>query len=395
MRELTVQSSNASNSSSDRAALQNEVNQLRQEIDRVAANSSFNGVKLLDGSFSSQTFQVGANNTVNDKITISSIDSSRTSALGISFSSSTTSANPSTAITGTGAGALSINGTNVINSVKGNQNGQSAASAYSVAQAINSSSTGVVATANATSVVSAAVIADSATIDSAVAVAKGDLTINGVSVGAIAGATTGTAKADNVAAAINLVSAASGVTATSAAGKVTLTAADGREITAANGGTNTATLAATGVALSTTQGTVTLAASGSSASNSGINVVGTGGGFTATTVAGGQGSSALSVIDISTAAGANNALTSIDSALSSINTSRANLGAYQNRFASVVSSLQTTSENLSASRSRIQDTDFARETASLTRGQILQQAGTAMLAQANSLPNGVLALLRG
>ncbi len=89
------------------------------------------------------------------------------------------------------------------------------------------------------------------------------------------------------------------------------------------------------------------------------------------------------------------ALASIDSALSSINTSRASLGAIQNRFTSVVTSLQTSAENLSASRSRIQDTDFAAETANLTRGQILQQAGTAMLAQANSLPNGVLALLRG
>jgi flagellin len=103
----------------------------------------------------------------------------------------------------------------------------------------------------------------------------------------------------------------------------------------------------------------------------------------------------ISTINLSTVAGAQNALNAIDGALATVNSSRASLGAYQNRFASVVSSLQTTSENLSASRSRIQDTDFAHETASLTRGQILQQAGTAMLAQANSLPNGVLALLRG
>jgi flagellin len=85
----------------------------------------------------------------------------------------------------------------------------------------------------------------------------------------------------------------------------------------------------------------------------------------------------------------------IDSALANISSSRASLGALQNRFTSVVSSLSTTSENLSAARSRILDADFASETANLTRGQILQQAGTAMLAQANSLPNGVLALLRG
>ena len=84
----------------------------------------------------------------------------------------------------------------------------------------------------------------------------------------------------------------------------------------------------------------------------------------------------------------------VDAALTAINNSRASLGAVQNRFAATINNLQTTSENLSAARSRIQDTDFAAETASLTRGQILQQAGTAMLAQANQLPNGVLALLR-
>jgi flagellin len=100
-------------------------------------------------------------------------------------------------------------------------------------------------------------------------------------------------------------------------------------------------------------------------------------------------------IDVSTVEGSNKALLTIDSALNQINKNRADLGAIQNRFASTIANLNTTTENLSASRSRIQDTDFAAETASLTRGQILQQAGTAMLAQANSLPNGVLSLLRG
>ena len=85
----------------------------------------------------------------------------------------------------------------------------------------------------------------------------------------------------------------------------------------------------------------------------------------------------------------------MDAALKSVNESRADLGAIQNRFTSVVSNLQTTSENLSSSRSRIVDADFAEETAALTRNQILQQAGTAMLAQANSLPNNVLSLLQG
>ena len=116
---------------------------------------------------------------------------------------------------------------------------------------------------------------------------------------------------------------------------------------------------------------------------------------TIVTAAKGSDLQSVSKIDVSTVEGSNAALKTIDSALNQINSNRAALGAIQNRFASTISNLNTTTENLSASRSRIQDTDFAQETANLTRGQILQQAGTAMLAQANSLPNGVLSLLRG
>ncbi|MOA38403.1 B-type flagellin [compost metagenome] len=100
-------------------------------------------------------------------------------------------------------------------------------------------------------------------------------------------------------------------------------------------------------------------------------------------------------MDISTADGANTAIRAIDVALSTINSSRAALGAVQNRFASTIDNLQTTSENLTASRSRIMDADFAVETANLSRSQILQQAGTAMVAQANQLPQQVLQLLQG
>jgi len=103
---------------------------------------------------------------------------------------------------------------------------------------------------------------------------------------------------------------------------------------------------------------------------------------------------AVSAIDISTVNGANAALTSVDAALATVNGSRAMLGAVQNRFSSTVSNLQTTAENLTASRSRIQDADFAAETANLSRAQVLQQAGTAMIAQANQLPSQVLQLLR-
>ncbi len=103
----------------------------------------------------------------------------------------------------------------------------------------------------------------------------------------------------------------------------------------------------------------------------------------------------LEDVDVTTVSNANVTLMRIDSALSSVNSLRGTFGAIQNRFDSVIANLSSSSENLSAARSRIQDADFAAETATLTRGQILQQAGTAMLAQANSLPNNVLSLLRG
>ncbi len=170
------------------------------------------------------------------------------------------------------------------------------------------------------------------------------------------------------------------------------------------GGTTAPTfVSATGVTsfANTTPGVA--AADGNGNTNRGTLTLSSGSGFTiagsAAADAGLSTTSAalttLGTTNISTLAGANAAIAVVDGALSQVNSMRANLGAVQNRFTSAISNLQSSSENISAARSRIQDTDFAAETASLTRGQILQQAGTAMLAQANSLPNGVLALLRG
>ena len=99
-------------------------------------------------------------------------------------------------------------------------------------------------------------------------------------------------------------------------------------------------------------------------------------------------------IDVSTLTGANDALKTVDAALNYIDSQRAGLGALESRFSTTVNNLQTSSVNLSSSLSGIQDADFASETANLSRAQILQQAGTAMVAQANQLPQGVLALLK-
>jgi len=385
MRELSVQSANASNSASDRTSLQNELDQLRQEIDRVSANSSFNGVKLLDGTFSAQTFQVGANNTANDRITVSSIASAKASALGGSFSSTIAGQVITTGTASTGSN-ITINGANVIASVTdGVSTANATSSAKAMATAVNASS-GVGVTATATNVQAGSF--------TAAAGATGTITINGVST---AGITTTNAQSDTalVAAAINLISGATGVIATDTGGAagVTLTAADGRNI-ALSFGTLTATQTGVHAAGAALGGTVTLSSSG----NTGIAVTGAAatsliGAATASATATATGT-AISVIDISSVTGAQTALNSIDSAISTVNSSRASLGAYQNRFSSVVASLNTTAENLTAARSRVQDADFAQETANLSRSQILQQAGTAMVAQANQLPQGVLALLR-
>jgi flagellin len=376
IRELAVQSANGTNSASDRAAIQTEVAQLIQEVDRVASQTTFNDIKLLDGTFSNAAFQVGAN--AGETITVSSVTSAKTADLGASLSATAVG----TAVTGAlSSGDLIINGVDVGAVASGD--------AKDLAAQINGlSGTNVTAQAQATNVAGTSMTA---------ADGIGTITINSVVTGPID--LTGLTEAQSrtaIANAINGISAATGVTATDTSADatgVTLTAADGRNITHSLGGTLTA--AATGVAAdATTRSSVTLTGT----SSAGITLTGsaeTTAGFTDNqTVAASLTGTAVANLDVSSVAGANAAITSIDAAMSTVNGTRATLGAVQNRFESVVSSLQERSENLSAARSRIQDADFAAETASLTRGQILQQAGVAMLAQANALPQNVLSLLR-
>ena len=495
IRDLAVQASNASNSAADRAALNAEATQLVAEIDRVATNTSFNGVKLLDGTFTSQAFQVGADAGASNQISISNIASAKAASLGVGSGSSYTSTLSGASNSGPlNAGDLIINGYAVGASTSdGVSNVGASSSGIAKAAAINaiSSTTGVTATVGATTTTGTTVTGF------ATALVANDVKINGVDIGAIAVAASAAERGAQIAAAVNAKSTQTGVTATfdTATGAIALTAADGRNIdvvttaaatavttglgsggateaitrsnvslnstsasgiTVANGGTGvlaagtattfgaitagdivingvsvaattgttvatqvtniaaainlltaqtgvTAATTATGITLTgtgavnlVTKGTATLAmtsfafgtttTAGAGATATGLTV-----GNTAATTTTGAG---ISSLDLSTAAGAAAALSTIDAALNNVNSSRASLGAYQNRFSSAVNSLQATSENLSASRSRILDTDFAAETAALTRSQILQQAGTAMLAQANQIPNGVLALLR-
>ncbi|MCS4232960.1 flagellin [Stenotrophomonas rhizophila] len=300
VRELSVQASNATNSASDRKALQAEVTQLVSEIDRVAKQSDFNGTKLLDGSFSSQLFQVGAN--AGQAIAIDKVVDAKANALGgAQFSSGTATAIAGVADTDTDIAAFTITDS------KG------------------------------------------AVVNFAAQTVK--------SVGDVAANTAANGKA--VAAAINAKIGETGVYAEADdAGALTLTSV--KDSVDADGAFQ--------------------------------DIASTLAGFAATDPA--DGKQFADKIDVSTVKGAQQALEIVDKALGAINNTRADLGAIQNRFTSVVANLQTSSENLSASRSRIKDTDFAKETAELTRTQILQQAGTAMLAQANQVPQNVLSLLR-
>jgi flagellin len=223
------------------------------------------------------------------------------------------------------------------------------------------------------------------------------LTINGIAIG-LSVTTVAATNVANTLAAINANSAATGVTAVNNGGALTLTAADGRNVTTAlalGSATNTALqdLGLGGVA-ATTYSSYNVAYTGTAAFVvAGSAAIGVKGFANASTAAAATGT-AVSVLDVSSVAGANAALASVDAALSTISGSRASLGAIQNRFQSTIENLQVQSENLSAARSRIQDADFAQETAALSRAQVLQQAGTAMVAQANQLPNQVLTLLR-
>jgi len=393
IRELAVQSANATNSASDRAALKAEADQLVTEINRVATNTKFNGINLLDGSFTSKAFQVGAD--AGETVSVTSIASAKTGDLGAAYQAA--SGNLAMAAASTGSN-VTINGSAVIASVNDGSGAADATfSAKAIATAVNGSGLGVTATAAATSVGGGGTATDSGSNDATL-----QITVNGTNIGTVTDA--GSADANEAAIEALFVSsaAATGVTASDSSGTLLFTAADGRNISI----TATLTVGSSSEdmddfgmggfvsgTISTTKATVSLTSSENivvvDAIGGGSNVLGG-----SNTYVKALTGTAINAIDISSAQGATTAITSIDAALATISASRSDLGSYQSRFESIVANSQTTAENLSAARSRIVDADFAAETAQLTKSQILQQSGIAMLAQANALPQNVLALLQ-
>jgi flagellin len=428
IRELAVQSRNATNSQEDRDALQKEAAQLLEEIDRVANQTTFNGTKLLDGSFSSQAFQVGAQQ--GQTISIDSIADANIAALG-SWTSVTTPAANQTGVapagSGGSAGSAATSGSGVFDSSTLLADFSTETVSFAVTDGTTTTTVTLDGdyTAGGTDLAGlVAKIGSDLGADFAVTESGGNITITSaltgvgteVSVGSFNAdadgnttdssvtsfpAVTGTDGADAVAPTTGTFSALSGTAFTINGTNIEVgAAADAATrlsdlVTAINAQTST-----TGVTASTASGVLTLSSSGGTGE---INIGGT---DTAVVLAQtgltvgdhaatpGAAQTGFSALNISSTTGADNAILAMDAALTAVNSSRADLGAIQNRFSSVITNLASSSENLSAARSRIQDADFAAETANLTRAQILQQAGTAMLAQANSLPQNVLSLLR-
>jgi flagellin len=361
IRELAVQSINDTNSASDRQALNNEVGQLIAEVNRIASATQFNGQNILDGSLATLTFQVGANQ--GQTISVDGVDS-RASQLGARVA--TTGSLTATQIAA-GSNDLVVNGNTIDISA--------ATTSTDVVNAVNAvtASSGVQAL-KATSV---------STAVAGLAATAGTVTLNGVTVTVAAGVGSG---ATNITA-INALTNQTGITASAGAvDSVVLANSSGSDIVVADGtgslGGDETYSAGITFAGAVSEGAFTVTG-GTTADVEG-----------ALLGAAVQSDQALTSANVLTGTDANTALLTLDFSLQQVTGLRAELGAVQTRFESTISNLGVTSENLSAARSRIRDADFGAETAALTRSQILQQAGIAILSQANAGPQNVLALLQ-
>ncbi len=413
MRELALQSANGSNSTEDRASLQKEVSALQTELTRIADTTSFGGQQLLDGSFGSKSFQIGANSNETINVSLSSVAAADIGSNQVNlqaadgaaggFGAATTAAADTSGGNGVAGGDIVIDGRGDTSSTVTIAAG---ASAKESAAAINqyTSNTGVTAQARTSAGVEFAVATAGETVSFSLNDEK-------VSFG-----TTGVAADDlqSLAEAVNSGTDEHGVTASLENGELTFTNDLGEDINLQD----YQSVAADGTVSTTASLTLTSQSYDGVDHDTPISVV-SGGAADSTVVAGAiqlnssetftaqtavttmaQSTTAVTStltdvdqVDITTQSGSQDALAIIDNAIANIDAQRAGLGAVQNRFDHTISNLANIEENVSASRSRIQDTDFATETAEMTKNQILQQAGTSILSQANQLPQTALSLL--
>lgn len=481
MRELALQSANGSNSDEDRASLQQEFNALSGELTRIANTTTFGGRNLLDGSFGTSSFQVGANANETINVSLSSVaakdlkgtySNASTTGAATDLSASvvgnvvnvdtTTTTGASPAVAGTitdlaiasgstsvtlGTTAVDLTGVTDDDSMLTALQAAATTAGYTVEAGTNTgeytiSSTGLVsvsidggaATTDGSDAVAGTTTTTSAPIDgTSVIGSAGSFTVNGQSV-----TFADTDDVGTILAAIDTATGGDVTGAVDANGRITLTSANGESIELAD--TQGGSLASLGLSAGTTEATlqsdtsVTLngteiklskgsdmdsivtsintASTGVTASKNddGTLTLSSDEDFTVADGAAGTGLAALGLtagsntavtqettvsnLDISSVEGSQIAVQVLDGAMQQIDSERAKLGAVQNRFDSTVSNLQNIAENASSARSRIQDADFAAETAELAKQQTLQQASTAILAQANQLPSAVLSLLQ-
>lgn len=442
MRELSVQAANSTNVSSDVANLQSEMDQLLAEINRISGQTSWNGMNLMDGSFTAKSFQIGPD--AGQKVSVSVSDASSTALGAFTFEAE---GNLFLENNGGTTGPFTAD-TYTFSGPKGNATveGTATQSAKQFAAAVNAqtNATGVSATAVTKALLSVdstniGTIADAASVTGTVTV---NLDINGT---AISAASITSSDLRDLRDKINAISSTTGVVATMGSTSVNtsiiLTDSDGDNIAIDNFETShdgthieVATLESDGSTLAAGQGTeaapdealatskygmvttledgsageaghdrvviggsTTMSATGEFTITGGAAMTGddaTAAGHIKSTSASGVLSS-VSTSDITTLAGAESAIKAIDGAIDMITSRRANLGAISNRLDYTMNNLTDSRVNMEASQSRIEDADFAVETSNLTKAQILSQAATAMLAQANASKQSVLSLLQG
>jgi len=416
IRELAVQAANDSNSVEDRQFLQSEIVQMQAELDRIAGQGRYNGMKVLDGTFTNKQIQIGANGYE----TLSfNVDAASSADIGAHQKRLGTIGTVGQAGALTGSGASPVTGsTMTVSGYLGTEDVTITAdwSAKQVANAVNNKSADTGVSAQAVTKAKITTFSAEGTVTFAVTGKNG----TAVTVSAtLTGATAGAAPTDLTALsnAFNLVSAQTGITSELSADKssIILTSAEGYDIGLADYTNSAGTGSTVTVAGMKGDGTTTVETAISleaTSTKDSTRVVGdllfssskaftlkdsagaTGTDSFAGTTAQSSGLAAMSSVDVSTASGAAAAIDIVDGAIAKVSNMRADLGAVASRLEKTVDALTAASTNVSAARSRIQDADYSVETTNLSKAQIIAQASTAMLAQANQQASIVLSLLK-
>lgn len=443
MRELALQSANGSNSDKDREAMQKEMGQLQEEMNRIADTTSFGGQNLLDGSFGSRDFQIGANSNETQSLGLMDVSSHALGQTYKSFDGAGTVSATATAGTKGQDGSISIGVGNNTQDITLTYDMKASDLEEKINNIDGVSGVTVTQAGDKTPAQNATMTLENVALTAGT---SGSLNINGTEVDlddAVGLTTTDGVQNKKIADLINNVSGDTGVKATfvadgANAGSITLEGSDGKAIdisanlTGATGAVGTAGGAGSDGADATIDlgagNTVTGEGGAGGANNGDAGDAGTSDsgsavakgtpaekgdftinfatakldasidgtvsvGGTTITQAAGQTTDSVASLDLSTQAGAQNAIDVLDAAMEQIDSKRAEIGAFQNRMNHTMSNLVNINENVAASNSRIKDVDFASETVNMTKGQILQQAGTSILAQAKQIPQSALSLL--